>query len=118
MKKVYHSIKKEMAIYKNNKITIDLTELVEIRAQVTNQELSEYEVEQIASALQHTLTWDTLYFMVDSAILDFVGMNPIEYGSTMNESWLLEIERNKKCFKMVELKGNSWTIEVPRRVKE
>ena len=106
-----------MAIYKNNKITIDLTELVEIRAQVTNQELSEYEVEQIASALQHTLTWDTLYFMVDSAILDFVGMNPIEYGSTMNESWLLEIERNKKCFKMVELKGNSWTIEVPRRVK-
>jgi len=118
MKKVYHSIKKEMAIYKNNKITIDLTELVEIRAQVTNQELSEYEVEQIASALQHTLTWDTLFFMVDSAILDFVGMNPIEYGSTMNESWLLEIERNKKCFKMVELKGNSWTIEVPRRVKE
>ena len=117
MKKVYHSIKKEMAIYKNNKITIDLTELVEIRAQVTNQELSEYEVEQIASALQHTLTWDTLFFMVDSAILDFVGMNPIEYGSTMNESWLLEIERNKKCFKMVELKGNSWTIEVPRRVK-
>ena len=117
MRKVYHSIKKEMAIYKNNKITIDLTELVEIRAQVTNQELSEYEVEQIASALQHTLTWDTLYFMVDSAILDFVGMNPIEYGSTMNESWLLEIERNKKCFKMVELKGNSWTIEVPRRVK-
>tara|TARA_B100000524_G_scaffold94558_1_gene44646 strand:- start:393 stop:716 length:324 start_codon:yes stop_codon:yes gene_type:complete len=107
-----------MAIYKNNKITIDLTELVEIRAQVTNQELSEYEVEQIASALQHTLTWDTLFFMVDSAILDFVGMNPIEYGSTMNESWLLEIERNKKCFKMVELKGNSWTIEVPRRVKE
>ena len=118
MKKVYHSIKKEMAIYKNNKITIDLTELVEIRAQVTNQELSEYEVERIASALQHTLTWDTLFFMVDSAILDFVGMNPIEYGSTMNESWLLEIERNKKCFKMVELKGNSWTIEVPRRVKE
>ena len=107
-----------MAIYKNNKITIDLTELVEIRAQVTNQELSEYEVEQIASALQHTLTWDTLFFMVDSAILDFVGMNPIEYGSTMNESWLLEIERNKKCFKMVELKGNSWTIEVPRRIKE
>ena len=100
MKKVYHLIKKQMAIYKNNKITIDLSELVEIRAQVTNQELSEYEVEQIASALQHTLTWDGLYFMVDTAILDFVGLNPIEYGSTMNESWLLEIERNKKKFKM------------------
>ena len=106
-----------MAIYKNNRIVIDLTELVECRAQVTGQELSEYEVEQIACALQHTLTWDSLFFMVDTAILDFVGMNPVEYGSTMNESWLLEIERNKKCFKMVELKGGSWTIQVPQRIK-
>ena len=107
-----------MAIYKNNRIVIDLSELVEIRSQVINQELSEYEVEQIASALQYTLTWDTLYHMVDTAILDFVGMNPVEYGSTMNEAWLLEIERNKKCFKMVELKGGSWTIQVPQRIKE
>ena len=107
-----------MAIYKNNRIVIDLTELVEIRSGVINQELSEYEVEQIASALQHTRTWDSLFFMIDSAILDFVGMNPIEYGSTMNESWLLEIERNKKKFKMVELKGGAWTIQVPQRIKE
>ena len=107
-----------MAIYKNNRIVIDLTELVEIRSGVINQELSEYEVEQIASALQHTLTWDTLFFMVDTAILDFKGMNPIEYGSEMNESWLLQIERNKKCFKMVELKGGSWTIQVPQRIKD
>ena len=107
-----------MAIYKNNRIVIDLTELVEIRSGVINQELSEYEVEQIASALQHTLTWDTLFFMVDTAILDFKGMNPIEYGSEMNESWLLEIERNKKCFKMVELKGGSWRIQVPLRIKD
>ena len=107
-----------MAIYKNNRIVIDLTELVEIRSGVINQELSEYEVEQIASALQHTLTWDTLFFMVDTAILDFVGMNPVEYGSTMNEAWLLEIERNKKKFKLVELKGGSWTIQVPQRIKE
>ena len=56
--------------------------------------------------------------MVDTAILDFVGMNPVEYGSTMNEAWLLEIERNKKKFKMVELKGGSWTIQVPQRIKE
>jgi hypothetical protein len=99
-----------MAIYKNNRIVIDLTELVECRAQVTGHELSEYEVEQIASALQHTLTWDSLFFMVDTAILDFVG--------TMNESWLLEIERNKKKFKMVDLKGGSWTIQVPQRIKD
>ena len=107
-----------MAIYKNSKIEIDLNELVECRLGVLNQNLSEYEVEQIASALQYTLTWATLYHMVDTAILDFVGMNPVEYGSTMNESWLLEIERNKKKFKMVELKGGSWTIQVPQRIKE
>ena len=107
-----------MAIYKNNRIVIDLSELVEIRSQVINQELSEYEVEQLASALQHTLTWDTLFHMIDTAILDFNGMNPIEYGSIMNDSWLLEIERNKKKFKMVDLKGGSWTIQVPQRIKE
>ena len=107
-----------MAIYKNSKIEIDLNELVECRLGVLNQNLSEYEVEQIASALQHTLTWDSLVFMVDTAILDFVGMNPVEYGSEMNESWLLEIERNKKKFKMVDLKGGSWTIQVPQRIKE
>ena len=107
-----------MAIYKNSKIEIDLNELVECRLGVLNQNLTEYEVEQIASALQYTLTWDTLYHMVDTAILDFVGMNPVEYGSTMNESWLLEIERNKKKFKMIDLKGGSWTIQVPQRIKE
>ena len=32
-----------MAIYKNNRIVIDLTELVECRVKVTGQELSEYE---------------------------------------------------------------------------
>ena len=118
MKKAYHLIKKQMAIYKNNKITIDLSELVEIRAGVVNQELSEYDVELLASSLQHTLTWDSLFHMVDTAILDFKGMNPVEYGSIMNESWLLEIERNKKKFKMETLRGNGWSIEVPRRIKE
>ena len=107
-----------MAIYKNNKITIDLTELVEIRAGVINEELSEYDVELLASSLQHTLTWDSLFHMVDTAILDFKGMNPVEYGSIMNESWLLEIERNKNKFKMETLRGNGWSIEVPRRIKE
>ena len=107
-----------MAIYNDSRIVINLDELVECRLGVLNQNLTEYEVEQIASALQYTLTWDTLYHMVDTAILDFVGMNPVEYGSTMNESWLLEIERNKKKFKMVELKGGSWTIQVPQRIKE
>ena len=37
-----------MAIYKNSKIEIDLNELVECRLGVLNQNLTEYEVEQIA----------------------------------------------------------------------
>ena len=63
-----------MAIYKNNRIVIDLTELVECRALELSmgKSSSEYEVEQIAS-LHYSihLTWDTLFFMVDTAILDF-----------------------------------------------
>ena len=110
--KSYHIYFEDKCLFKN------LTELVEIRSGVINQELSEYEIEQLSSALQHTLTWDTLFHMIDTAILDFKGMNPIEYGSIMNDSWLLEIERNKKKFKMVDLKGGSWTIQVPQRIKE
>ena len=107
-----------MAIYKNSKIEINLDELVSIRSKVINEELDTDEISLLASELKDTLTWDTLYHMVDTHILDFKGMNPIEYGSEMNESWLLEIERNKKCFKMVDLKGGSWTIQVPQRIKE
>tara|TARA_Y100001935_G_scaffold231560_1_gene212714 strand:- start:273 stop:596 length:324 start_codon:yes stop_codon:yes gene_type:complete len=106
-----------MAIYNEAFVTINLNELVECRAKVVNQELDKQEVHKVASELQQTLTWDTLYHMVDTHILTYKGNPPVKYGSIANESWLLEIERNKKCFKMVELKGGSWTIQVPQRIK-
>ena len=69
-----------MAIYDDVKITINLNELVEIRAKLltqyedyskavaTGEFLDENDVDRIASNLRDTLTWDTLFFMVDTAI--------------------------------------------------
>ena len=37
------------------------------------------------------------------------------YGEIANDAWLMEIEKNKKQFEMVDLVSPSWTIKVPRR---
>ena len=70
------------AIYDDNSILINLNELVEIRAKLltqyedyskavsTGEYLDENDVDKIASNLRETLTWDTLYHMVDTAIYD------------------------------------------------
>ena len=58
--------------------------------------------------------------MVDDAILDYLDRpnpNRPHYGETANEAWLMEIEKNKKQFEMVDLVSPSWTIQVPRRIK-
>ena len=74
------------AIYDDNSILINLNELVEIRAKLltqyedysnavaTGEYLDENDVDKIASQLRETLTWDTLYHMVDGAILDYMGL--------------------------------------------
>ena len=68
------------------KITINLNELVDIRANLltqyedfskavaTGEYLDENDVDKIATQLRETLTWDTLYFMVDSVILEYMGL--------------------------------------------
>ena len=56
--------------------------------------------------------------MVDGAILDFKGKPRVIYGDTANDAELVEREKNKRKFKMVELKGVSWTIQVPLRIKD
>ena len=125
-----------MAIYDDVKITINLNELVEIRAKLltqyedyskavsTGEFLDENDVDKIASNLRETLTWDTLYFMVDSAIYDYMGLKHPDkpnYGEIQpepgREAYLNEIEKNKKQFEMVDLVSPSWTIQVPRRKK-
>jgi len=103
------------------KITINLSELVNIRSVVLDLETDEFgldDIENVAGDLRTTLTWDTLYGMVDNAILDYLDKpnpNRPDYGAIANDAWLVEIEKNKKQFEMVDLVSPSWTIKVPRR---
>ena len=129
-----------MAIYDDVKITINLNELVEIRAKLltqyedyskavsTGEYLDENDVDKIATQLRETLTWDTLYYIVDSVILDYMGLhnpNKPHYGERSIESLDITIEKErkekekefKKNFEMVDLVSPSWTIQVPRRKK-
>ena len=129
-----------MAIYDDVKITINLNELVEIRAKLltqyedyskavsTGEYLDENDVDRIAVNLRDTLTWDALFFMVDSAIYDYMGLKHPDkpnYGERSIETIEITMEKEKKArekefkknFEMVKLESPSWTIEVPLRKK-
>ena len=125
-----------MAFDDDVKITINLNKLVDTRARiltqyedfskavVTGEYLDENDVDRIAVQLRETLTWDTLYFMVDSAIYDYMGLKHPDkpnYGEIQTEpgreAYLNQIEKNKKQFEMVDLVSPAWTIQVPRRKK-
>jgi len=126
-----------MAIDDDVKITINLNKLVDTRARIltqyedyskavaTGEYLDENDVDRIAVNLRETLTWDTLYGMVDSAIYDYIGLkdpNKPNYGEIQpepgREAMLNEIEKNKKKFKIVKLESSSWTIDVPVRIRD
>ena len=130
-----------MAIYDDVKITINLNELVEIRAKLltqyedyskavaTGEYLDENDVDRIASNLRDTLTWDTLYFMVDTAIYDYMGLQHPEkphYGERSIETVEITMEKERKArekefkknFDMIQLKSSSWTIDVPHKKKD
>ena len=126
-----------MAIYDDVKVTINLNELVEIRAKLISQyddyseqvNKGEYldggDIDRIATGLRDTLTWDTLYCMVDDAILEYLGIKENHYGERTIESIDVTLEKEKKerekefkkNFEMVKLESSSWTIDVPRRKK-
>ena len=128
-----------MAINDDIKITINLNELVEIRAKLLTQyedyskavSTGEYldggDIDKIATQLRETLTWDTLYHMIDGAILDYMGLRSAitehrtHYGEIQpepgREDMLNQIEKNKKQFEMVDLVSTAWTIQVPMRKK-
>ena len=132
-----------MAIDDDVKITINLNELVEIRAKLltqyedyskavaTGEYLDENDVDKIATQLRETLSWDTLYYMVDSVILDYMGLrsaiteHKTHYGERSIETVELTMEKErkerekefKKNFDLVKLESSSWTIEVPIRKK-
>ena len=130
-----------MAIDDDVKITINLNKLVDARARLltqyedyskavaTGEYLDENDVDKIASNLRDTLTWDSLFFMVDGAILDYMGLhnpNKPHYGERSIETIELTMEKERKArekefkknFDMVKLESSSWTIEVPVRKKK
>ena len=127
------------------KITINLNKLVDIRARLltqsepktdeslidyshaiaTGEYLDENDVDRIASKLRDTLTWDTLYSMVDEAVLEYLDLNETHYGETSIETVEITMEKERKArekefkknFDMVKLESSSWTIDVPVRKK-
>ena len=127
----------KMAINDDIKITINLNELVETRAKLQSQYgdysskicKGEYldggDIDRIATGLRDTLTWDTLYSMVDDAVLDYLGMKETHYGERSIETIELTMEKErkerekefKKNFDIVKLESSSWTIDVPVRKK-
>ena len=130
-----------MAIDDDVKITINLNKLVTIRAKLltqyedysnavnTGEYLDENDVDRIASNLRDTLTWDTLYFMVDTAIYDYMGLQHPQkphYGETAGNEPAVTFEKEQKArekyfkenFDLVDLEGGSWTIQVPVRKKK
>ena len=107
----------DKVITNDNWISINLNELVAIRASFLQEELDEDAVDEVASHLRRYLTWDTLYGMVDDSILDHLDKLETHYGEIANDAWLVEIEKNKKQFEMVDLVSPAWTIQVPRRKK-
>ena len=130
-----------MAFDDDVKITINLNELVEARAKLltqyedysraitTGEYLDGNDIDRIAVQLRETLTWDSIYFMVDGAILDYMGLknpNKPNYGETSIETIELTMEKErkerekefKKNFDLVKLESSAWTIEVPVRKKK
>ena len=123
-----------MAINDDIKITINLNELVEIRAKLISQYddysdkvvKGEYldggDIDRIATGLRDTLTWDTLYQMVDEAVLEYLGIKEKNPSITIETVELtMEKERKarekefKKNFEMVKLESSAWTLDVPKR---
>ena len=124
-----------MAIDDDVKITINLNELVEARAKLQTQYgdysdkivkgeyLDGNDIDRIASNLRDTLTWESLYQMVDEAVLEYLGIKETHYGETTVESLDITMEKErkerekefKKNFDLVKLESSSWTIDVPVR---
>ena len=118
-----------MAIDDDVKISINLNKLVEARAKLQSQYgdysskickgeyLDGNDTDRIACKLRDTLTWDTLYSMVDDAVLDYLGIKETHYGETAGNEPAATYEKNRQQFKIVKLESPSWTIDVPVRKK-
>ena len=121
----------DTGVHTNVQIVIDLNELVWARGEFLKCEMSVNQSEFIAETLRRTLTWDTLYSMIDQTILEFFDNHEHpeiwdpHYGETAGnepaatfEKEAKQREKAKKEFEMVDLVSPAWTIKVPRRIKK
>ena len=126
-----------MAIDDDVKITINLNKLVDARARLQTQYgdysdkivkgeyLDENDIDRIASKLRDTLSWESLYQMVDEAVLEYLDIKETHYGERTIETVEITMEKERKArekefkknFEMVKLESSSWTIDVPVRKK-
>ena len=118
-----------MTINDDIKITINLNELVEARAKLQSQYgdysdkvvkgeyLDGADIDRIATGLRDTLTWESLFQMVDEAVLEYLGIKETHYGETAGDEPAKTYEKNRQQFKIVKLESPSWTIDVPVRKK-
>ena len=118
-------------VHNRVQITIDLNELVWARGEHLKQEMSVNQAEYLAETLRRTLTWDTMYGMIDEVILEFFDNHEHpeiwdpHYGETAGnepaatfEKQSKEREKAKKEFEMVDLVSSAWTIQVPVKIKK
>ena len=119
----------DTGVHNRVQITIDLNELVWARGEYLKQEMSVNQNEYLADNLRRSLTWDTMYSMIDQSILEFFENHEHpevwdpHYGERTIETVELTMEKEKKArekefkknFNLVKLESPSWTIEVPLR---
>ena len=122
----------DTGVHNRVQITIDLNELVWARGEYLKQEMSVNQNEYLADNLRRSLTWDTMYSMIDQSILEFFENHEHpevwdpHYGERTIETVEVTMEKEKKArekefkknFDMVKLESSSWTIEVPVRKKK
>ena len=112
-----------MTIRNDCEVTINLNELVAVRASFLEEKLTEDEIDEIANELRVRMTYDSLFGQVDMMIWEVTDNTDKlpQYGQISPEpGWEEELtrrEKNMKQFEIVKLTSPSWEIDVPRRIK-
>ena len=102
-----------MEIDDDVKITINLNKLVEARAKRQTQYgdysskickgeyLDGNDIDRIASKLRDTLTWESLFQMVDESILEYLNINETHYGETAGDEPAKTYEKNRHSLRLL-----------------
>ncbi len=110
-----------MSIHTEVIIKLNLNELAWERSKAIDIELSDNQIEEVASELRTRMSFDSLFEQTDMMIWEVTDSteNLPQYGQIAPEpGWEDELNRREKAmkeFEMVDLVAPAWTIQVPRR---